>query len=127
MSYAYYNENPLNKSTGDCVIRARSKALGKTWDEVYAGLCLEGFLNGDWGNSDDTWGKYLYRNGFRRHLIPDDGLGAYTVDDFAQDNPEGIFILTMSGRHVLTVADGVIYDSWDSGGETPSYYWKKER
>ena len=35
--------------------------------------------------------------------------------------------ITMPGRHVLTVADGVIYDSWDSGGETPSYYWKKER
>ena len=121
MSYAYYNENPLGKSTGDCVIRAISKALGKTWDEVYVGLCLEGFLNGDWGNSDDTWGKYLHRNGFRRHFIPDDGLGAYTVADFAADNPRGIFILSMPGKHVLCVKDGVLFDSWNSSGL--SYYF----
>lgn len=127
MSYAYYNENPLGKSTGDCVIRAISKALGKTWDEVYVGLCLEGFLNGDWGNSDDTWGKYLHRNGFRRHFIPDDGLGAYTVSDFAKENPHGTYILSMPGKHVLCVKDGVLFDSWNSSGETPSYFWKKEK
>lgn len=127
MSYAYYNENPLGKSTGDCVIRAISKALGKTWDEVYVGLCLEGFLNGDWGNSDDAWGKYLHRNGFRRHFIPDDGLGVYTVSDFAKENPRGTFIVSMPGKHVLCVKDGTLYDSWDSSRETPSYFWKKEK
>ena len=98
MSYAYYNENPLGKSTGDCVIRAISKALGKTWDEVYVGLCLEGFLN-----------------------------GVYTVSDFAKENPRGTFIVSMPGKHVLCVKDGTLYDSWDSSGETPSYFWKKEK
>lgn len=126
MNWEYFNENPLGKSTGDCVIRAISIALGKTWDEVYVGLCLEGFLNGDWGASDDTWGKYLYRNGFRRHFIPDDGLGAYTVADFVQDNPCGTFVLSMPNRHAVAVVDGQYFDSWNSGGEAPTYYWSKE-
>lgn len=127
MSYAYYNPNPAGRrSVGDCTVRALSKALGQTWEETYAGLALEGFLQGDLPNADAVWGNYLCKRGFRRHLIPDDGLGAYTVEDFAQDNPRGVFILSMPGRHVLTVVDGQYFDSWESGGETPSYYWTKE-
>lgn len=126
MSYAYFNENPYGRSVGDCTIRAVSKALGQTWEEAYAGLALEGFLRGDLPNADDVYGHYLHRHGFRRHLIPDDGLGAYTVDDFANDHPHGVFVLSIPGRHVVTVVDGVYYDSWPSGNETPGFYWSKK-
>ena len=126
MSYAYYQPNPAGRSVGDCTIRALSKALGQTWEETYVGLALEGFLRGDLPNADDVWGHYLYDRGFRRHLIPDDGLGRYTVEDFTCDNPEGVFVLSMPGRHVLAVVDGDYFDSWNSGDETPSYYWEKE-
>lgn len=127
MSYVYHNENPAKKAVGDCAVRAVSKALGQTWEQTYAGLCLEGFIRGDLPNADSVWGPYLYARGFRRRLIPDGGLGAYTVADFSADHPEGTFILSMPGRHVLCVRDGQWYDSWDSGGECPTYYWEKER
>lgn len=126
MSYAYYQPNPAGKSVGDCTVRALSKALGQTWEETYVGLALEGFMRGDLPNADSVWGPYLQRQGFRRHFIPDDGLGGYTVADFAADNPQGIFILSMPGRHVVTVADGTAFDSWDSQNECPSYFWCKE-
>lgn len=126
MGYTYYNPNPEGKSTGDCTVRALSKALGQTWDETYVGLCLEGFICKDWGCADAVWGPYLYRHGFRRHLIPDDGLGRYTVEAFAADHPEGVFVLSIPGRHVVTVVDGTYYDSWNSGGEAPGFYWTKE-
>lgn len=124
--FAQFNPNPNGKSVGDCAVRAISKALGQTWDETYVGLCLEGFRLKDWGNADSVWGPYLVRHGFRRHFIPDDGLGAYTVAEFAEDNPEGTFILSMPGRHVLTAVDGIYFDSWDSGNELPEYYFSKE-
>ena len=126
MSYTYYNPNPTGRSVGDCAVRALSKALDQTWEETYAGLAREGFIRGDLPNADSVWGPYLKARGFTRHFIPDDGLGAYTVSDFADDNPNGTFILSMPGRHVLAVVDGVLYDSWDSGGEIPVYYWTKE-
>lgn len=126
MSYAYFNENPYGRSVGDCTIRALSKALNQTWEQTYTGLALEGFLRGDLPNADDVYGSYLYLHGFRRHLIPDDGLGRYTVADFAADHPRGVFVLSMPGRHVVTVVDGVIYDSWDSSNEAPGYYWAKK-
>ena len=126
MSYSYYNPNPTGRSVGDCTVRALSKALGQTWEETYAGLALEGFMRGDLLNADSIWGPYLQRHGFRRHFIPDDGLGAYTVEDFVQDNPRGTFILSMPGRHVIAVEDGQYFDSWNSGKECPAYYWEKE-
>lgn len=127
-NYAYYNPNPVGRrSVGDCTVRALSKALGQTWEQTYVGLALEGFQRGDLPNADDVYGHYLHRNGFRRHLIPDDGLGDYTVEDFARDNPVGTFVLSIPGRHVVTVVDGRYFDSWQSGGECPSYFWIKER
>lgn len=128
MGYAYYNPNPAGRqSVGDCTVRALSKALGQTWEQTYIGLCLEGFIRGDLPNADDIYGRYLYRNGFRRHLIPDDGLGAYTIENFADDHPQGVFVLSIPGRHVVTVVDGKYWDSWDSGNERPSYFWVKEK
>lgn len=127
MSYAYYQPNPAGKSVGDCTVRAISKALGQTWEETYIGLALEGFSRGDLPNADSVWGPYLKDHGFNRYWIPDDCPDCYTVDRFAKEHPKGIFVLSMPGKHVVTVDDGVIYDAWDSRNEVPTYFWTKER
>lgn len=127
MSYAYYNPNPAGRrSVGDCTVRALSKALGQTWEETYVGLALEGFTHGDLPNADSVWGPYLKAQGFTRHWMPDQCPDCYTVSDFAADHPQGTFILSMPGRHVVSVVDGRYFDSWDSGDECPSYYWIKD-
>lgn len=127
MSYAYFNPNPAGRrSVGDCTVRALAKVLGQTWEETYAGLALEGFLRGDLPNADSVWGPYLQRHGFARRWLPDECPDCCTVEQFAEDNPQGVFILSMPGRHVVAVVDGRYFDSWDSGGEIPAYYWTKE-
>jgi len=124
--FVRYNPNPEGRSTGDCAVRALSKALDQTWDQTYVGLCAEGFHRKDWGNADSVWGPYLKRHGFRRYLIPDTCPDCYTVADFATENPYGTFILSIPGRHVVTVVNGDIFDSWDSSREVPSYFWAKK-
>ena len=126
MSYEYYNPNPAGRSVGDCTVRAISKILGQTWEKTYVDLALEGFIRGDLPNADSVWGPYLHRNGFTRHLLPDNCPDCYTIRDFAAEHPTGAYILSMPGRHVAAVVDGAVFDSWDSGGEIPTYYWKKE-
>ena len=122
MSYTYYNPNPTGRSVGDCAVRALSKALDQTWEETYAGLALEGFIRGDLPNADSVWGPYLRNRGFSRYLLPDD---CCTVADFAAEHPQGIYVLSMPGRHIVCVQNGQWHDSWDSGGEVPTYYWSK--
>ena len=41
MMWIEYLNNPLGLRVGDCVIRAISKALNATWEEVYIDLWLE--------------------------------------------------------------------------------------
>lgn len=120
-----YNANPTGKIVGDCVVRAISTALDKSWDEVYAGISLDGYLLGDMPNANHVWGAYLRRNGYRREIVPDSCPDCYTVADFAADHPHGTYILALP-QHVVCVRDGDWIDTWDSGDEIPIYYWKTE-
>ena len=108
--YKYFNPNPCGKNVSDCTVR----------------LCMQGYLDGDLPNANACWGAYLRSIGYRRHIIPDTCPDCYTVARFAEEHPKGTYILALSG-HVVCVQDGVIFDSWDSGGEVPLYYWTTER
>ena len=121
MKFQYYQPNPSGRNVGDCTVRALSKALGQTWEKTFVGLCLEGFMLGDMPSANSVWGAYLRRNGYRRNLAPDD----ITVSEFSDSNPNGVYILALSG-HVVCVFDNVLYDSWDSGNEIVLYFWQKE-
>lgn len=110
---------------GDCTVRALCAATGASWEETYLDLCAEGLRRGDMPSANQVWGAYLRRKGFRRRALPDNCPDCYTVADFAQEHPRGLYVLAIGG-HVVTVRDGKWLDSWDSGGEVPAYYWIKE-
>ena len=123
--FVSYNANPLRNIVGDCVIRTISKAEGKSWDEVYTSICLEGAFLGDMPTANEVWGSYLRRIGYKRMPIEDKEKKCYTVADFCADNQQGTYILAMES-HVVAVCDGKYYDTWDCGNEFPLYFWKKE-
>lgn len=125
MGFVSYNPNPAHRRVGDCTIRAISKALGQDWATTYTGVALEGYCGFDMPSANHIWGSYLKSKGFVRRLIPDDCPDDYTVADFAADHPEGVYVLALSG-HVVCVKDGDWYDSWDSGGEVPIFYWSRK-
>lgn len=120
-----YNPNPQWKSVGDCVVRSISKVLDYDWERTYIELAVQGFMMCDMPSANSVWGAYLRNKGFTRHVFPDSCPDCYTVADFAEDNPNGKFILA-TGSHVVAVVNGNYYDTWDSGNEVPVYYWKKE-
>lgn len=120
-----YNPNPTGKRVGDCAVRALCKATGLCWTGVFAGLCLKALELHDMPSANQVWGAYLRSQGFRRYILPDTCPDCYTVQDFCADHPEGLYVLAMNG-HVVCVEDGDWYDSWDSGAESPVYYWAKE-
>ena len=59
MGFSYFNPNPAGQKVGDCTVRAIAKATGKSWDEVYIGLCLQGLIMGDLPSANSVWGAYL--------------------------------------------------------------------
>ena len=120
-----YNPNPASARVGDCTVRALTVALNCDWDKVYSQLYVYGFQCCDMPSANHVWGAMLKANGFTRHIIPSECPDCYTVEDFCRDHPKGMYILALSG-HVVAVNNGEYYDSWDSGGEIPLYYWTRE-
>lgn len=124
--YSYFNPNPIkNKRVGDCVVRALSKATGKSWEETYIELCLLGYIMGDLPSSNKVWDSYLNTQGFARHIVSAECLDCYTIQDFCNEYPQGVYVIG-TGTHAVCVIDGVLYDSWDSSDETPIYFYRKE-
>jgi len=123
--FRQFNANPQHNRVGDCVIRAISKLTGKAWKQVYLELMLQGYYMADMPSSNAVWGAYLRDSGYKRAVIPAEYEGRYTVKDFCNEHKRGEYLLAISG-HVVAVADGEYYDTWDSGDEIPVYYWFKE-
>ena len=120
-----YNPSPSGRNVGDCTVRAIAKALDIPWEEAYALLAATGFSLHDMPSSNAVWGAVLAHSDYQRHIIPNSCPDCYTIGDFADDHPHGTYVAG-TGSHVVTIIDGVIYDSWDSSNEIPIYYWSKK-
>jgi hypothetical protein len=116
-----YNSNPNGKFIGDCVIRAITAVTGMTWQEVYVGLCLQGYKMADLPSSNAVWAAYLRNQGFIRKTLPD----CCTIEDFAREHRKGAYIVA-TGTHAAAVIGGNIYDSWDSSQEIVVYYFERK-
>lgn len=117
-----YNPNPTGRNVEDCAVRALSKALNISWEDAYALIASAGFAMGDMMHSNSVWGAVLRQHGFYRKAIPDTCPDCYTAEDFCKDNPKGIYVLGF-GRHVATVVNGQLFDSWNSENEIPQFVW----
>lgn len=127
--FKYYQPNLKDRKDeyGDCVIRALTKALNKTWLEVFDELvpisrelqipfnckpCYEQYLEKYQGYK---FVGYKAKRGVRRP----------TVKDFVKNTKKGTYILRVV-HHLVTVVDGQYFDTWDSGECCYYGYWVKE-
>lgn len=122
--YIHYNPNPIGAYTEDCVPRAISFITGRSWEDVYVALCIQGYLMKNMPSANRVWGLYLESIGYIRERIPETCPNCYTVRDFCADNPFGTYMLS-TGSHVVAVFNGDYYDAWDSGDEVPIDVWRR--
>lgn len=120
-----YNPNPAGRRVGDCAVRAVAKALDTDWEHAYLMIVTNGYVMNDMPSSNSVWGSVLRQHGFYRETLPESCPDCYSAEDFAKDNPQGVYVLGF-GTHVATVVDGDIYDAWDSSKEIPQYIWYKK-
>lgn len=120
--WRFYNPNPCGKSIGDCAVRAISAAFKISWMESFEILVEKSREMCDLPSADSVWGSVLKSAGFKRKSISGQCPDCYTVEDFCEEHPKGIFVLAFGG-HVATVRDGILMDSWNSSQESPIYYY----
>lgn len=126
-NYKYYqpNKKDLKDEYEDCVIRSLTKATGREWLQVFEELLSYAREFQCMPNEKLCYERYLKDNGFCYVGISNKkGSKRPTVDRFAKDHKIGTFVLR-TAHHIVTVVDGIYYDSWDSGEKSLYGYWEK--
>ena len=124
--WIYTNPNPCRQEEPDCVVRAISIATGRSWDEVHWDLCVMSHEHCTMPSVNWLWELYLTEHGYEKFLLPGSCPQCVTVREFARLHPEGTYLLG-TGTHAVTVKDGNWMDSWDSGDETPTVFFRRRR
>ncbi len=122
MAWRRWNPNPQGLMVGDCTVRAICAVTGRDWNRVHRDLSDLARDMADMPSADRVWWSMVEANGLSRQRLFDSCPDCYTVADFAADHPRGIYILGPH-EHAVTVVDGDYWDSWDSGGTIPTYYF----
>lgn len=125
--YKYYqpNKKDLKDKYGDCVIRALTKALDMKWLEVFDELLPLARELQCMPNGKSTYEVYLKNKGFTYIGISNKkGSKRPTVKSFTKDHKEGTYFLILA-NHVVTVKDGIYYDTWDCDDCCLYGYWEK--
>lgn len=127
--YKYYqpNKKDLKDRQRDCVVRALTNVMNKTWLEVFNELIPYAIEIQCMPNSKTCYESYLKDNGFEYHGISNrKGSKRPTVESFTKEHKTGIFFLNVA-NHVVSVVDGIYYDTWDSGQCCLYGYYEKEK
>lgn len=126
--YQFYQPNEKDKKNkyGDCTIRALSKALGLSWLEAFdveIPFCRKYQCSNIFDTPIQIRKNIMEELGFRYTGISNSyGSKRPTVLEFAKNHPTGTYILQVS-HHVVTVKNGMYYDTWDSGRKSLYGYY----
>lgn len=125
-TFHFTNVNPLNESTGDCVVRAISVFLGMNWEDTYRALAEYGMLYGRMLNCRENYVPYLAELGFEKQRMPrKPNRGKYTVAEFCEQIAERgkCYIVSMANHLTFVGPDKRIWDTWDCSYKTVGNYW----
>ena len=121
--FRYYNCNPYHKRTDDCVIRAIAAGTGESWEKVLKDLTNYMLKDGHMLNTPELYGKYLQDNGWvkQKQPIKPDGKKV-RISEFVKKF-KGCAVVHAGSGHVTYVAEGNVWDIWDTSNEIVGSYW----
>lgn len=125
--FVYFQPNKLDvKDThGDCAVRCICKAEGVDWLVAYDALCAVARKIQAMPNTKVGYELFLKERGYTYHKISNaKGSKRPTVDSFAKEHKEGIYVLVVA-NHYVCCADGKYYDIWDCGDKCLYGYWER--
>jgi len=127
--YKYYqpNNKDLKDKTGDCQVRALSKALNLSWLEAFdltIPICrrMQTYTIFD-GDLDKTIEAMAELGFVYQGISNKKGTKRPTVKSFAAKHKTGTYILKIA-HHVVACVDGTYYDTWDCGNRSMYGYYE---
>lgn len=101
----------LSLDRNDCTVRALSNASGISYVSAYSIMKQAGREDGHGANMESGLLRFVWVTSRRYHSVP--VPAKYTLAQFAEDHPEGKYIIRLANRpHVLAVVNGVAFDNY---------------
>lgn len=125
-TFKYYNANPKNKHTADCVIRAICTALDQSYKTTLYELTEMHMQKGYDVSDVRCFGKYLESKGFIKHKQPRKANNTkYTGKEFVKKF-NGVCVAKIGAHHIVCIKDGKVLDVWNSSNECIGNYWTNQ-
>lgn len=130
-TFTYYNANPKNRITGDCVTRALCTALQIPYNQCVMEQaeiqCKTGYDNATAQGID----YYLRTKGWVKQPQPRKGDNTkYTGKEFCemlQKYRKNVNIVAnIGGHHTVAIIKGKVHDTWNSTNGCIGNYWVKK-
>lgn len=124
-TFHFHNENPKDRRTGDCVIRAIARASGDSWEDTLTGLCAVGLRVKSQPSHQDCYEKYLAEQGWVKGKQPRKADGTkYTVAEWCHAHRDQTMIISVA-NHLTCIIDGKCNDIWNCTSKTVLNYWTR--
>ena len=125
-TFHYYNANPKNRITGDCVFRAICTALEQPWEQTVMEMAELSCKTGYAINDTKGIAKYMELKGWTKMKQPrKQNNTKYTGKEFCKMF-KGTCVANIGGNHTVCIKNGKVYDIWDSTDGCIGNYWVKE-
>lgn len=142
-TFHYFNANPKNKITTDCVIRALSAGMQKPYNEIVMDLAKLQCETGIDPSNNKMIDKYLTSHGWTRCKQPRKVNGKkYTGEEFCRKLSHPIYneelttlpdyydcnhiIANIGGHHVVAIINQKVNDIWNSTQGSIGIVWVKK-
>ena len=123
--FVFENVNPTNRITGDCYVRAVTRATGKDYKEVLQTFFDISLNSGYSIGSTKCIELTLQHLGYTKQKQPKHRDNTkYTGKEFCEEFNKGVYICNIGGHHITVVIDGKIHDIWDCTEKTVGNYCK---
>ena len=128
-TFHYYNANPKNRVTCDCVARAICTGMDRPYNDVLKEMFELQIETGYEYTDKKCIEKYLELKGWKKHKQPKKSDNTkYTGEEFCKKiaNKSKRYIANIGGNHTVAIVNGKVYDIWDSTDGCIGNYWTKE-
>ena len=127
-TFHFYNANPHNRFTTDCVIRAISTALEIPYNDVVREMAELQCKTGFDPSEKTAINKYLSSKGWVKQKQPRnyfDGTKLTGKEFCYRINPNLRVIANIGGHHIVAIINGKVWDTWNSTDGCIGNYWIK--
>ena len=129
-TFHFFNANPKNRITTDCVLRAICTALEIPYNQVVMEMAELQCKTGYDMSENKLIDMYLKIKGWMRHTQPRKNDNTkYTGVEWCKKLQRcggwRRMIAKLGGHHIVAIVDGKVWDTWDSTGGCIGIYWTK--